>query len=128
MSKNKKLLTKISIIAILTALCFAGTFVQIKMPSGDMIHLGNFVMIIAALLLGGLEGGFVGSFGMGLYDVIYYTQKPTTIFRTLILKFLIGFIVGSLFRLIIKKDLKARPILFTISGFRIYKLCCYNRS
>jgi uncharacterized membrane protein len=116
MSKNKKLLTKISIIAILTALCFAGTYVQIKMPSGDMIHLGNFVMIIAALLLGGLEGGFVGSFGMGLYDVIYYTQKPTTIFRTLILKFLIGFIVGSLFRLIIKKDLKARPILFTISG------------
>jgi uncharacterized membrane protein len=72
MSKNKKLLTKISIIAILTALCFAGTFVQIRMPSGDMIHLGNFVMIIAALLLGGLEGGFVGSFGMGLYDVIYY--------------------------------------------------------
>ena len=109
--KNQIVLKKIVIIAMLTALCCAATFVQIKMPTGDMVHLGNFVMIISALLLGGIEGGIVGSFGMGLYDLIFYTTKPSTIIRTFILKFLIGFIVGYVFRLILKKKLKTTHLL-----------------
>lgn len=107
MDERKQLiLKKIVIIAMLTALCCAATFVQIKMPTGDMVHLGNFVMIISALLLGGIEGGIVGSFGMGLYDLIFYTTKPSTILRTFILKFLIGFIVGYVFRLILRRKIK----------------------
>ncbi len=109
--KNQIVLKKIVIIAMLTALCCAATFVQIKMPTGDMVHLGNFVMIISALLLGGIEGGIVGSFGMGLYDLIFYTTKPSTILRTFILKFLIGFIVGYVFRLILKRKIKTTHLL-----------------
>ena len=115
--KNQIILKKIVIIAMLTALCCAATFVQIKMPTGDMVHLGNFVMIMAALLLGGIAGGLVGSLGMGIYDLIFYTAKPSTIIRTFILKFLLGFIVGALFRLILKKKLNTNHLLIGAAIF-----------
>ena len=117
MNNSRKVLNKITVIALFTALTFAGVFIQIKMPTGDMVHLGNFVMIIAALLLGGLEGGAVGSLGMGLYDLIYYTSKPSTIIRTFILKFLVGFLVGYLFRLILKKQLNTKYLLIGATSF-----------
>ncbi|MCR5647767.1 MAG: ECF transporter S component [Acholeplasmatales bacterium] len=117
MSDSRKILSKITIIALFTALAFVGVFIQIKMPTGDMVHLGNFVMILAALLLGGLEGGLVGSLGMGLYDLIYYTSKPSTIIRTFVLKFLIGFLVGYLFRLILKKKLNTKYLLIGATSF-----------
>ena len=116
MSKNENIINKIVVVAMLSALCCAGTFVQIRMPAGDFVHLGNFVMIVSALLLGGIEGGLVGSLGMGLYDVIFYTTKPSTILRTFILKFLIGFIVGFLFRLVLKKKANTKRLLFISSG------------
>ena len=115
--KRQLLLKRLMIIAILTAACCGATFIQIKMPTGDMVHLGNFVMIMAALLLGGIEGGIIGSFGMGLYDLIMYTQKPSTIIRTFILKFLIGFIVGYVFRLILKKKTNTTYLLAGASVF-----------
>lgn len=135
MQKNAILLTRISIIAVFTALCFSMTFIQIKMPTGDMVHLGNFVMILAALLLGGLEGGFVGSLGMGLYDLIYYSSKPSTIIRTFVLKFLVGFLVGFFFQLVLKKKIKTGRLLlgsaiffFLLSGitFTLFFLGDYS--
>ncbi len=119
MSDSRKVLNKITVIALFTALTFAGVFIQIKMPTGDMVHLGNFVMIIAALLLGGIEGGAVGSLGMGLYDLIYYSSKPSTIIRTFVLKFLVGFLVGYLFRLILKKNLNTKYLLIGATSFFI---------
>ena len=124
--KNQKtvIISKITLIAVFTALCFAFTYINVPLPTGDMVHLGNFVMILAALLLGGIEGGIVGSLGMGLYDVIMFSNRPTTIIRTFILKFLVGLIVGLVFRLILKKKIKTEKLtlisaivflLFTIS-------------
>lgn len=118
--KSDILLKKVVIVAIFSALCCAATYLQIRMPAGDFVHLGNFVMIIAALLLGGVEGGAVGSLGMGIYDLINYAGKTSTILRTFILKFIIGFIVGSLFRLILKKKLKVNVLMYiTVSIFTI---------
>jgi len=114
MNKNNRM-TKIVLTAMFSALCCAATFIQIRMPSGDFVHLGNFVMIIAALLLGGLIGGISGSLGMGIYDLIYYSSKPSTIIRTFILKFIVGFLVGYIFRLIIKKELNSKKILYILS-------------
>lgn len=120
MNEKKKLILKKSVIvAMLVALCFAATFINIQMPTGDMVHLGNFVMIITALLLGGLEGGLVGSLGMGLYDIIFYSSRPTTIIRTFILKFLVGFLVGFLFRLVLKKKINTKALLISSIGFFI---------
>ncbi|MBR6071222.1 MAG: ECF transporter S component [Acholeplasmatales bacterium] len=115
--KQQLLLKKVIIVAMLTALCCAATFIQVKMPTGDMVHLGNFVMIMAALLLGGIEGGIIGSFGMGLYDLIFYTSKPSTIIRTFLLKFLIGFIVGYVFRLILRKKSNTTHLLIGATSF-----------
>ena len=115
--KRDVLLKKLTLIAILSALCCAGTFIQIKMPAGDFVHLGNFVMILAALLLGGVAGGLVGSLGMGIYDLIFYLSKPSTVIRTFVLKFLVGFIVGSLFQLLIKKRANTKPLLIGITAF-----------
>lgn len=115
--KNKKiwLISKLSLIAVFTALCFAFTFINVPLPTGDMVHLGNFIMILAALLLGGLEGGIVGSLGMGIYDIVFFSSRPTTIIRTFILKFLVGLIVGVVFRLLLKKKIKTE-ILTLISA------------
>lgn len=116
-SKQQLLFRRLIIIAIFTATCFAATLIKIDLPTGDMIHLGNFVMIMAALLLGGLEGGLVGSLGMGIYDVIFYSSRPSTIIRTFILKFLIGFIVGYVFRLVLRKKLNTTKLLAGASLF-----------
>lgn len=109
--KKRFILKRVIVVAMLVALCFAATFIKIDMPTGDMVHLGNFVMIMAALLLGGLEGGLVGSLGMGLYDIIFYSNRPTTIIRTFILKFIVGFLVGFLFRLVLKKKVNTKALL-----------------
>ena len=110
--KNKIAFKSLVIVAMFAALTCAATFIQIRMPAGDFVHLGNFVMIVAALLLGGLKGGIVGSLGMGIYDLIFYINKPTTIIRTFVLKFMVGFLVGFIFNLIIKRKIKTTPLLY----------------
>lgn len=114
--KNRLEFKDLVIVAMFSALTCAGTFIQIRMPAGDFVHLGNFVMIISALLLGGLKGGIIGSLGMGIYDLVFYINKPTTIIRTFVLKFLVGFLVGFIFNLIIKRKTKTTPLLYGTSA------------
>ena len=57
------------------------------------IHFGNTFCVLAALLIGGVEGGVAGAVGMGLADImdpIYIVSAP----KTILLKFMIGVIVG----------------------------------
>lgn len=100
------------------------------------IHLGNMVVILAALLIGGWQGGLSGSIGMGLFDLIFY---PTSAFKTVILKFGIGLFTGLVARL--GRGEKSRhpywglgtasAVSLVIGGillfgktFRTGKLCC----
>lgn len=96
---------KLVVVALFSALCFVGTMIQIPLPSGGMIHLGNFFCILAALLCGGVIGGLAGGIGCGLYDLIIYSS-PVGMVQYAILKFIMGFLVGSLFRFIINKRKK----------------------
>ena len=73
------------------------TFLQFKisLPGGDAtsIHLGNAVVVLGALLLGGPLGGLAGAVGMSigdLFDPIYITYVP----KTFVLKLGIGLITG----------------------------------
>lgn len=111
---------KIVITAIFIALCFVGTMIQIPLPSGGMIHLGNFFCILAALLCGGLIGGIAGGVGCGLYDLIIYSSVRG-FFTYLVLKFIMGFFVGFLFRLIVNKNkkIKYNAALYTIAAIII---------
>ena len=103
--KNQRLLYQMIICAIFAALAFVGTMVQIPLPSGGMVHLGNFVCVLGALLCGPIVGGLAGGIGCGLDDLIIYSSLPGFI-QYFILKFVMGFIVGYLFRLIINHKSK----------------------
>ena len=99
---RKKELYNLILISIFAALTFVGCLIQIPLPSGGMIHLGNFVIIISALLCGGLIGGLSGAIGAGLYDLLIYSSVDGMI-KYFMLKFVMGFIVGYSFRFLLKK-------------------------
>lgn len=117
--KKDQFLYKLVLTALFSALAFGATYIHIPLPTG-FIHLGNFVCIIAALLAGGIVGGISGALGMGIYDLIYYGGFSAGVLRTLILKFLMGFIAGALFRLILKKKFNTKIIV--ISFLTIFTL------
>lgn len=83
-------------ISLFAAICYVILFlirIPYPAPSGKpFIHLGNMVVIVAALLLGGWQGGLAGAIGMGLNDVVM--GYGYTSIETFILKFGIGLFVG----------------------------------
>ena len=110
--KQHSALMKVVYVGLFAALSYVVfTFLQVKipLPGGDAtsIHLGNAVVVVAALLLGGVEGGLAGAIGMtvgDLLDPIYVVYAP----KTFLCKFLIGVISGFLahriFRINQEKD------------------------
>ena len=89
---------KLALTAVMAALCYvAFTFLQIKIPTPagyTSFHLGNVFCVLAALLIDGVSGGIAGAIGMGigdLFDPAYVITAP----KTIILKFLIGLITGT---------------------------------
>lgn len=119
MSKKHIILFKIMICAIFTALSFALTFVSVPLPTGAKVHLGNFVLVLASLLFGGLIGGTSGALGMALNDIAG-GYPVDTIIRTLIVKFIFGLVVGYLFRLLINKKRTTRIVLYTLTGIFVF--------
>ena len=65
---------KFSATALLGALCYIGfMFLKINIPTPGgttAIHFGNTFCVLAALLIGGVEGGIAGAIGMGLADLM----------------------------------------------------------
>lgn len=97
---------RIAMIGLFAALSYAAfTFLQFKipLPAGDAvsIHMGNAVVVLAALLIGGVDGGIAGALGMtigDLLDPIYLVYAP----KTFICKFGIGIICGLVANKILK--------------------------
>lgn len=89
------------LIALFAALSFVAVMlihIPYPAPVGQpFIHFGNMVTILAALLIGGWQGGLSGSIGMGLYDIISGYGLGTI--KTVILKFGIGLFTGLFARL-----------------------------
>ncbi|MGN1398917.1 MAG: ECF transporter S component [Erysipelotrichaceae bacterium] len=90
-------LRKLTLTALLTAACYIGfSFFQIKIPTVagyTSFHLGNVICVLAGLLVGPVCGGIAGAIGMGigdLLDPVYLITAP----KTLILKFIMGFLAG----------------------------------
>ena len=88
---------RLALAALFAALSYAiFTFLQIKIPIGTdatSIHLGNAVVVVAALVLGGPLGGIAGAIGMAIGDVlgpVYLIYAP----ETLVCKTIIGLVVG----------------------------------
>ena len=94
---------KMSLIAIFAALMFVVTaFLQIPLPGGaGYFHFGDVFVFVAAVAIDPLSGGIVGALGGGLADLAsgYVNYLPFTI----IIKFLLGIIVGYFYRLFKKR-------------------------
>lgn len=72
--RNEKV-QKLTLTALMAALSYViFTFLQIKvtLPGGSAtsFHLGNAVVVLAALLLGGVYGGIGGAIGMTIGDLL----------------------------------------------------------
>lgn len=110
---NRERLLDITFIGLFAALCYIALTVFF-FPVGPMyVHFGNLIVVVAALLVGGWQGGLAGSVGMGLYDILngHADSSP----KTFLLKFLIGLTVGVIYNLF--KNRKKYPFLsLVISG------------
>lgn len=92
---NHKRILNITFIAVFAALSYIVLSV-LFIPFANMyIHFGNLVVVLAALLVGGVQGGLAGSIGMGFYDIFngHIDSSP----KTFVLKFLIGITVGLVY-------------------------------
>lgn len=88
---------KLALTALFAALSYVVfTFLQIKIPvGGDVtsIHLGNAVVVLGALVIGGPLGGIAGAIGMSIGDLLDPVYAPL-VPKTLFCKFMIGIITG----------------------------------
>lgn len=118
MTYNQRIIIKIALIGVLSALCYIAVMFSIPIPSPmgkPMIHFGNLIVIIAALLFGGSIGGISGAIGMGLYDTIA-GYDIWSITRTIILKLLMGLIVGIIYNKLIKKENSKNNYILILLG------------
>lgn len=95
---NKSLrdrITDITMIALFGALCYIALMLFFIPFANMYIHFGNLIVVLAALLIGGWQGGLAGSVGMGLFDLLngHADSAP----KTFILKLLIGLAAGLTF-------------------------------
>ncbi|MBB6444360.1 ECF transporter S component [Bacillus benzoevorans] len=59
--------------ALLIALVFLATFINIKLPikaNGGLVHLGTAMLFISAFLFGPKKAILAGALGMGLFDMV----------------------------------------------------------
>ena len=95
-----KRLVELVLIAMFAALSYiAVMLIHIPYPAPvgkPFIHFGNMVTLLAALLIGGWQGGLSGSIGMGLYDITAGYGFESL--KTILLKFGIGLFAGLLAR------------------------------
>lgn len=112
-STHKKLLD-ITFIAVFAALCYIALTV-LFIPFANMyIHFGNLIVVLAALLVGGWQGGLAGSIGMGLFDL--FSGHADSAPKTFLLKFLIGLVTGLVFQFLASRKKYPTAQLYIAGG------------
>lgn len=95
---NTNRVKDIVISGLLIALVFIATkFINIRLPvsvNGGLIHLGNVMLFISAIVFGRKKGAVSGAFGMGLFDVVsgWMAWAPFTF----VIRGVMGYIIGSI--------------------------------
>lgn len=84
--------------SVLIALVFIATkFINIRLPisiNGGLIHLGNVMLFMAAIIFGKKHGAISGAFGMALFDIVsgWAAWAPFTF----VIRGIMGYIVGKI--------------------------------
>ena len=96
--KNKFTTRDLAETSLLIALVFIATrFINIRLPlasTGGLVHLGNTMLFIAAIVFGKRKGAIAGAFGMGLFDLL--SEWAIWAPFTFVIVGLMGFVVGKL--------------------------------
>jgi len=97
MNKTTKKIAYAAMFAVINYVAF--TYGKISIPvvggTSTAIHIANAVVVLSSWILGPIYGGLAGAVGLSIADVLdprYITSAP----KTFILKFLIGFIAGTI--------------------------------
>ena len=91
-------MSDIAITGVCIALTLVATaFINIRLPiaaNGGLVHLGNVLLFLAAIIFGKKTGAFAGAFGMGLFDLLsgWTLWAPFTF----VIVGLMGFAVGKI--------------------------------
>lgn len=100
MREQHKKLLRLVLTALLVALVFCGSKLEIILPlsvgGNSRFHLGNIMCALSGILLGPWWGGLAAGLGSALYDctnVLYITEAPITF----VTKGLYGLIAGAVF-------------------------------
>lgn len=94
-SKNKT--REVVLCGLLTALVFVSTrFLNVRLPisvNGGLIHMGNTMLFVIALVFGKRRAAIAGAFGMGLFDLVsgWFAWAPFTF----IIRGIMGYMVGA---------------------------------
>ena len=93
--KTRKLVYA-AMFAVINYVAFTYGKITIPVTAGTStaIHIANAVVVLSSWFLGPIYGGLAGAIGLSIADVLdprYITSAP----KTFLLKFLIGFISGS---------------------------------
>lgn len=111
---NREKLINTTMIALFAALCYIALTV-LFIPFANMyIHFGNLIVVLAALLIGGWQGGLAGSIGMGFYDIFngHADSSP----KTFILKMLIGLATGLVYTFFKNRKKYPSAALYTVGA------------
>ena len=97
-AKTKKIVYT-AMFAVITYVAFTYGKITIPVTAGTStaIHIANAVVVLSSWFLGPVYGGLSGAIGLSIADVLdprYITSAP----KTFLLKFLIGFIAGTVAR------------------------------
>ena len=100
MREQQKKLLRLVLTALLVALVFCGSKIEVILPlsvgGNSRFHLGNIMCALSGILLGPWWGGLAAGLGSALYDctnVLYITEAPITF----VTKGLYGLIAGAIF-------------------------------
>lgn len=99
-TKNKQKFTTKDIVetSLLIALVFIATrFINIRLPiasNGGLVHLGNAMLFISAIVFGNKKGACSGAFGMALFDLL--SEWAIWAPFTFIIRGVMGYIIGSI--------------------------------
>lgn len=109
---------EIIFVGLLVALVFVGTkFINIRLPfapNGGLVHMGNPVLFMAAILFGRKKGAAAGAFGMALFDLMsgWVAWAPFTF----VIRGVMGYLIG---RVAWAKERKGESVAWNLAGILI---------
>ncbi len=96
MNSESKKTRAIIVVGLMAALVFIFTYIRIEIPTPlgkTMLHLGNVMCLLSALLFGGTRGGLAAGFGSMFFDLFDPIYLPEC-WVTFIMKFCMALVCG----------------------------------